>query len=260
LSEANTEDKRTMSRRRTDLSPYNLRFSDWSPGGQMLSIDLFAGWDNPGAVLIMNTQGEELFRTTRGSHARFCGEKWIVFAASTGPFSPRENDIFSLNLSNGRGKNLTESRKRLYYPPAVSSDGKKVAYTFDSLSSSGGIWMMSVDASNKTKLVDGDRDFLDRRLLVISFSPHGSKILFVAAKRREEIGALYSVDVVSGSLIKITDDIVRSGGSASWSPDGRQIVFTSYKDGNDELYIVNVDGTDLRRLTNNTTMDCCPDW
>ncbi|MGB7061519.1 MAG: translocation protein TolB, partial [Candidatus Zixiibacteriota bacterium] len=61
-------------------------------------------------------------------------------------------------------------------------------------------------------------------------------------------------------LQSITSDIVNSRGGASWSPEGDRIAFTSSKDSNDELYVVNIDGTGLRRLTENTTMDCCPDW
>jgi dipeptidyl aminopeptidase/acylaminoacyl peptidase len=35
----------------------------------------------------------------------------------------------------------------------------------------------------------------------------------------------------------------------SWSPDGSRIVFSSMRDGNWELYVVNGDGSSLRRLT-----------
>ncbi len=43
---------------------------------------------------------------------------------------------------------------------------------------------------------------------------------------------------------------------ASWSPDGRRIVF----DANEEIYVVKADGTGLRRLTRNRVADVSPTW
>ncbi len=46
----------------------------------------------------------------------------------------------------------------------------------------------------------------------------------------------------------------------SWSPDGRQIAFTSHRDGNWEIYVMDGDGSNQRRLTNNPTTDALPLW
>ena len=46
----------------------------------------------------------------------------------------------------------------------------------------------------------------------------------------------------------------------SFSPDGRQIAFNSNRDGNVELYVVNVDGSGLRRLTTHPSIDTSPTW
>ena len=45
-----------------------------------------------------------------------------------------------------------------------------------------------------------------------------------------------------------------------WSPDGRRIAFTSWRDGNSEVYVVNADGSGQRRLTRNTVRDSNPVW
>ena len=46
----------------------------------------------------------------------------------------------------------------------------------------------------------------------------------------------------------------------SWSPDGKQLVFTGYDGGLSDLFTVNRDGSDLRRLTSDKFGDLHPVW
>ena len=47
---------------------------------------------------------------------------------------------------------------------------------------------------------------------------------------------------------------------AQWSPDGTKLAFTSNRDGNPEIYVMNKDGSGLRRVTNNPAIDEAPTW
>ncbi len=47
---------------------------------------------------------------------------------------------------------------------------------------------------------------------------------------------------------------------ATWSPDGTRIAFRSQRDGNDEIYVMNADGTCQRNLTNDKVNDWSPAW
>jgi hypothetical protein len=46
----------------------------------------------------------------------------------------------------------------------------------------------------------------------------------------------------------------------AWSPDGAQLVFTSYYNGQHDLFAMNADGTDVRQLTFTTEMESFPAW
>ncbi len=46
----------------------------------------------------------------------------------------------------------------------------------------------------------------------------------------------------------------------AWSPDGNHIAFTSNRDGNFELYVMDSDGAAVRRLTNLRGTDSEPSW
>ena len=46
----------------------------------------------------------------------------------------------------------------------------------------------------------------------------------------------------------------------AWSNDGSKIVFMSERDGNREIYVMNADGSNQRRLTDHPSADWSPDW
>ena len=45
--------------------------------------------------------------------------------------------------------------------------------------------------------------------------------------------------------------LTQSGGQALWSSDGRKIAFRSKRNGNDNIYVMNPDGSGQRNLTRN---------
>jgi len=45
-----------------------------------------------------------------------------------------------------------------------------------------------------------------------------------------------------------------------WSPDGSKIAFTTNRDGNPEIYVMNRDGSGVRRMTNSPQIDVSPTW
>ncbi len=60
---------------------------------------------------------------------------------------------------------------------------------------------------------------------------------------------IFEADLDGGNLHRLTD-APGYDAEGSYSPNGKQIVFTSMRDGDQEIYVMNADGTDQRRLTN----------
>jgi Tol biopolymer transport system component len=58
--------------------------------------------------------------------------------------------------------------------------------------------------------------------------------------------------------VNLTGGAAANNGFPYFSPDGRQIVFRSGRDGNHEIYLMNADGSNVRRLTNNAATDTMP--
>lgn len=75
--------------------------------------------------------------------------------------------------------------------------------------------------------------------------------------RELEIGVI-NLDGTGFSLL--TNNRGMTNSFPQWSPEGSQIVFQSNRDGNEEIYIMNADGSGQTRLTFNRAVDVMPRW
>ena len=104
-----------------------------------------------------------------------------------------------------------------------------------------------------------------------AWSPNGNEIAFVG--NHNGASDIYLFSLETEKIEKITDDVF-SDHDPNWSPDGKQIVFTSDRGShlkgnflasefdihnhdfdNDDIYIVNRDGSDMRRITEAETKE-----
>ncbi len=89
-----------------------------------------------------------------------------------------------------------------------------------------------------------------------SWSPDGRAISYISY--REGAPALYLAFLYQGRGEKLVGDF--QSFTPAWSPDGRWIAFASNRDGQSEIYLAAVDGSELRRLTDNRAIDVAPNW
>ena len=70
------------------------------------------------------------------------------------------------------------------------------------------------------------------------------------------IPKIYLIDTIAGTA----SVLVEGGFDPTWSPDGRQIAFVSTRSGASEIWVINLDGTNLRQLTNDHFWVRFPTW
>ena len=61
------------------------------------------------------------------------------------------------------------------------------------------------------------------------------------------------------TLVRLTNNNAIDAGPV-WSPDGKKIAFFSNRDGKNEIYVMDADGSNVQRLTNNLSDDTGPKW
>ena len=89
-----------------------------------------------------------------------------------------------------------------------------------------------------------------------AWSPTGDMIVYVS--RVNNIFDIYVLNLKTNRVIKLTESNARNE-SPTWAPDSRHIVFASNLSGTVQLWSIDTDGTNLRRLTS-TGENILPEW
>lgn len=216
-----------------------------------------------GAILQASRSGslENAFRRVIGLDFRQLGDQWRD--AMQKEFLPelehreRADSISTPVLTKAR------SEGTLHLAPAISPDGSKIAYFSEKNFYFVDLWLAEVATGKAERRLfksTWSSNYETFRFInsSASWSPDGRFLAF-AAKRgpKDDIVVL---DVARNREVNRIQLDLNGVTTPSWSPDGRQLVFTGYDGGLSDLFIVNRDGTDLRRLTHDKFADLHPAW
>jgi len=160
---------------------------------------------------------------------------------------------------------LTKKRSEgtWHLAPALSPDGRDIAYFSERNSFFVDLYLADAETGRvKRRLVKSTLNSNFESLRFInsagSFSPDG-RYFAIAAKHKDR-DDLVILDVKKDEEVRRIPIPLNGLTTPSWSPNGKQLVFTGYDGGLSDLFIVNADGSDLRRLTNDKYADLEPAW
>ena len=188
-------------------------------------------------------------------------------------FSDEFGRLLLINADGSGQTVLTAGGNNRDANPAYSPDGSKIA--FDRYIVGTGrtnIFLMNADGTNPVAVtlpgplpntnLDSDP----------TWSPDGKKLAFVSDRGGQRKKEIWVINVDGTGLVQLTTNVAIGSDSQgpfyawdvvpSWSPDGSRIVFASARDAisSDEIYLMNPDGSNQARLTNNTLDDFNPTW
>ena len=97
------------------------------------------------------------------------------------------------------------------------------------------------------------------------WSPMGTHIAFLASEGQggEGLLGIYLMNADGSNPTSLVSGAVLGGHlplEFAWSPDGAKIAFISLGDDNSDIYVINADGSNLRRLTESNALDRQPLW
>lgn len=243
-------------------------FPAWSPNGK--SIAFQSDRDGNPEIYIMNSDGSNVEKIT--SNAIECNRPAWSPDGERIAYDVTQNGGLYIHLMKADGSESVRLGEGM--SPTWSPDGKKIAFNRGQLPQ---IYIMDSDGENAELLSKPPSDvseitqeewmtFVLPNLSPV-WSPDGQKILFTrvmpgATEDPKNSGMNYDVFTMNtkGEDQRRLTVTPGSDGGEDWSPDSKEIVFTSDRDGNMEIYVMNTDGTNKRRLTDDSATDSFPSW
>ncbi len=160
---------------------------------------------------------------------------------------------------------LTEKRSQgtLHIAPALTPDGREIAYFSEGNSFFVDLYLADAETGKVIRrLVKStiSSNFESLRFInsAGAFSPDG-RYFAIAAKHKDR-DDLVILDVKKNEEARRIRIPLSGLTTPSWSPDGKQLVFTGYDGGLSDLFMVNADGSNFHRLTNDKYADLQPSW
>ena len=192
--------------------------------------------------------------------------KWVAFASNR----LQNAELYLIDLTDRSLRQLTHTDELDEYMPVFSPDGKSIAFATErtrggmmlppvqasgSDPSRASIYLMDIDGRNQRPLVDADG--ADRAPV---FSPDGQKIAFESKAPTPEAASMpgstenndtleiYVINIDGSNKTQLTHNAVDDG-HPTWSPNGKQIAFSSMVEDIYQIFIMDAAGGTAKQLT-----------
>ncbi len=162
------------------------------------------------------------------------------------------NQVCIINADGSGFRRLTTDNTRQHYYASFAPDGRSIVYAAFREENVYEIYEMDLSDGSVKQLTD--------RLGVLNapeISPDGTRILFmhwIAATDRYEIWIMGRDGSQPHRLFDMT------AWDPTWSPDGKQVLFASNRGGTNQLWVINLDGSGLRKVSDLPDLRGRSDW
>jgi Tol biopolymer transport system component len=138
--------------------------------------------------------------------------------------------------------------------PAWSPDGQRIAFADGT-----DIYSVKWDGTDRQLVLDWSLN-----VEAVSWSPSGDRLAAALGvcdlgKCRVDIHVIVLGPSGAQSVMNVTPDAFADRNPA-WSPGGTRIAFDTSRDGNNDVFTMDVDGSNLTRLTTHPASDGDPNW
>ena len=231
--------------RRLTARGFDAGSPSWSPDGRSIAFDHREGPTSD--VYAVDTTGgrPRLVASAAWSPAWGPGGRKVAFAEAAGDYGA---SIYVISPDATGRRNVADPRRdpewdETYFDPAWSPDGERLAFGINPAPGEPAAFRYALGAidsyGGKIKELTGGS------IAEPDWSPDGHRIAFSIWVEKASATFIAFLDLRTRRI-----RYLREGFGPSWSPDGRRLAFArSTRAGKASVYVMNADGSSLRRLT-----------
>lgn len=226
--------------KRLTQNSYKDKQPKFSPNGKEILYTVFISGVQKLAIYDLEKEKEKIIDQDYVGYVDFLDEDHIVFHGS----NKGHVELFTMDLRNYERQTLLQDSQRSLWVPVYSPDGQWIVFNKEASYGTGNIFLYHVESGQEIQLTDTVNadwgpDFRPKTYSNICFDSNfdGDRDIYA---------------YVNGEKINLTNNEVEDGIPYIY---GNSLLFFSDRDGDDEIYMMNKDGSHLVQLTFNDKQD-----
>lgn len=216
--------------RQLTRTPHNDRNPSWSPDGKRIAFTR-SDSQNSSHIYVMDADGGAQRQLTSGPGREVspCWSpdgKWIAFTRIV----KGRHTVWRMDPDGGGQRKITTG-----WNPSWSADGKQIACT--PLEGPDGMFVVNVDGRGRRRLVASPKEGI---ACCASWSPDGTWIAYVEYPGSDLASEIYRIGADGSGRTPLTRG-ARAESAPSWSPDGKQLLFSREGTRRSEIWSIPTD-------------------
>lgn len=231
-------------------------FPSWSPDGKSIVYMSYLASRSPLLFRLVRGGGGRAGRILEGLDAKTpvyrgvydpSGQRLAVVVSVDG--AP---EIFVVDADGGNRRRLTR-HKAIDVSPTWSPDGRRIAFVSDRTGQPNLYVMDAADGGNLRRITFGGGYHT-----APAWSPDGRWIAYEQRAGGGQFDIWLADPDGQGQAPLITHP--RSDENPTWAPDSRKLAFHSTRTGRPEIFVVDIDGENVRQITRGGGDNTAPHW